>query len=82
MSKRKASGGAHWLANGDIGGTNSRMQLWEVADERPVLRFDRRYQSRGFRSLESLVTSAISAARRPQLMCSKLRQPARRRAFH
>lgn len=49
-----------WLANGDVGGTNSRMQLWEVDDEQPALRFDRRYQSRDFRSLESLVSTFLA----------------------
>ena len=59
MSKRKATD-THWLANGDIGGTNSRMQLWEIADEQPTLRFDRRYQSRDFQSLESLISTFLT----------------------
>ena len=46
------------LIGADIGGTNARLQLWEATgpdDPAPSLVLDRRYSSRDFSGLESLV---------------------------
>jgi glucokinase len=59
------------VVNGDIGGTNARMQLWEVSREvvslhrtplpppPPLLRFDKRYQSSSFDGIEPLVRTFL-----------------------
>jgi glucokinase len=48
---------AQLIVNGDIGGTNARMQMWSVdsAGASPRLRLDRRYPSRDFGGIEALV---------------------------
>lgn len=51
------------VCNADIGGTNARMQLWEIQDEEaksaPRLVHDQRYQSRSFDGIEGLVTTFL-----------------------
>jgi len=43
------------IVNGDIGGTNARMQMWSVDSAGASLRLDRRYPSRDFDGIEALV---------------------------
>ena len=55
------------IVNGDIGGTNARMQMWgwNADDEEPCLRVDRRYPSREFTGIEKLVRTFLLDAGLP-----------------
>ena len=43
------------ILNGDIGGTNSRLQLWKINGSDHELVNDQRYESSQFKSLEECV---------------------------